>query len=241
MVELRMRELRARTGLSRQTIHFYVTQGLVDGPRKTGRTTGYYTEAHVERLALVRKLQKEHFLPLRAIRMVLANPAEWTALATFSPKQREMLALIKERVSPRASDVDAERLIDLRGVLARTGVTRPDFAALARLGLVRVVVRSGRRRISAEDAWLVELWSRVRAAGFVRELGFAPDLLALFDDGVSRIFEEEKRILARLTIQLSAPRVAELVERALPLVHAFLVRAHERKVRELFASAKGSR
>ena len=66
-----MRDLCARTGLSRQAIHFYVAQGLVEAPKKTGRTMGYYTEAHVERILLVRRLQEEHFLPLKAIRAMI--------------------------------------------------------------------------------------------------------------------------------------------------------------------------
>jgi hypothetical protein len=39
-----------------------------------------------------------------------------------------------------------------------------------------------------------------------------------------------------MSATLPPVRVAELVERALPLVHAFLVRSHQAKVRELFAS-----
>jgi DNA-binding transcriptional MerR regulator len=236
MAELRMRDLCARTGLSRQTIHFYVEHGLVEAPAKTGRTMAYYTEAHVERLALIKRLQDEHFLPLRAIRAILDDPREAEALVAFTPAQREVLASVKAKVSHDARDSDVE----VAPLLAKTGVTRGDFTELVRLGLVAVAARGRKRFVSAEDAWLVELWGRVRAAGFTRERGFMPDLLLLFEEGVGRIFEQEKRILARLASELPADVVADLVNQALPLVHALLVRSHERKVRDLFASMGAS-
>jgi DNA-binding transcriptional MerR regulator len=225
-----MRDLCARTGLSRQAIHFYVEQGLVDPPHKTGQTMGYYTEAHVERILLVRKLQDEHFLPLKAIRAMLAPSVEDDEL---SPAQREVLASVKARLSPATPTQTSEASVAVGPLLSRTGVTRGDLAELERLGLVSRVTKG---RLTAEDAWVVELWGEVRAAGFVRELGFEPELLAIFARAIDQMFREEKKILARLAVTLPAARVAEMVDRALPLVHRFLVRAHEQKVRTLFAS-----
>jgi hypothetical protein len=130
--------------------------------------------------------------------------------------------------------------VDVTPLLAQTGVSREDLAELVRIGLVAITSRGRKRFVSAEDAWLVGLWGRVRAAGFTAERGFMPDLLLLFEEGVARIFEREKRILARLAGELPPDVVADLVNEALPLVHAFLVRSHERKVRELFASMETS-
>lgn len=61
----RMREL---SGLPRQAIHFYIQQGLLPEGEKTGRNMAYYSAQHVERLKIIRKLQQERFLPLKAIR-----------------------------------------------------------------------------------------------------------------------------------------------------------------------------
>ncbi|HMY59542.1 MAG TPA: MerR family transcriptional regulator, partial [Pseudomonadota bacterium] len=68
---LRMKDLCARTGLPRQAIHFYIREGLLPEGRKTGRNMAYYGEEHIERIALIRRLQEERFLPLRAIKVVL--------------------------------------------------------------------------------------------------------------------------------------------------------------------------
>lgn len=227
-----MREVMERTGLSRQAIHFYVEQGLVDPPHKTGKTMGYYTEAHVERILLVKKLQQEHFLPLKAIRAMLDDRQ-----GDFTRAQRQVLREVKARLPAATTGADAAPPdVPLAPLLAKAGLSRRDATELERAGMIEIV----RGRVTAEHAWLVELWGEVRAAGFTRELGFGPELLAIVDRGVAAIFEDEKQILLRLAAALPAPRVAAMVERALPLVHAYLVRLHQTKVRALFASLEGS-
>jgi DNA-binding transcriptional MerR regulator len=224
---LRMRDVMQRTGLSRQAIHFYVAEGLVPPPTKTGQTMGYYDEAHVERILLVRKLAEEHFLPLKAIRAMLDD-----RVGGMTRAQQAVLREVKAKLPATTTTLDARPTIALAPLLARLDLPRREVSELERAGVVRV---SG-GKVSADAAWLIELWRDVRAAGFTRELGFGPELLAIYERGVEQIFVEEQQILARIATTLPAPKVAAMVERALPLVHAFLVRLHQTKVRALFQS-----
>jgi DNA-binding transcriptional MerR regulator len=230
MAELRMRDVMQRTGLSRQAIHFYVEQGLVEPPVKTGKTMGYYSDAHVERILLVRKLAEEHFLPLKAIRAMLEDKQ-----GDFTRAQHQVLREVKARLPEATTSVDVTAL-PLAPLLEKAKLSRRDAAELERAGFIAVV----RGRVSAEHAWFVELWGEVRAAGFTRELGFGPELLNIFEHGVDAMFEEEKKILSRLAATLPAARVAEMVERALPLIHSYLVRLHQSKVRALFSQVEAS-
>jgi len=72
---LRMAELSARSGVPRETIHFYLREGLLPRPRKGGRTVAYYGEEHLERLRTIRRLREEKYLPLAVIRRLLDAPA----------------------------------------------------------------------------------------------------------------------------------------------------------------------
>jgi len=226
MAELRMRDVIERTGLSRQAIHFYVEQGLVEPPHKTGKTMGYYNEGHVERILLVRKLQEEHFLPLKAIRAMLDDQQ-----GDFTRAQQQVLRDVKARLPAETIAVD-DVDVPLAPLLDKTGLSRREVGELERAGLVEI----SRGKLTADHAWLVELWGEVRAAGFTRELGFGPELLVMFERGIERIFSEEKQVLSRIAAALPAAQVAGMVERALPLVHAYLVRLHQTKVRALFAA-----
>lgn len=61
-------ELATRAGVTTRTIRYYVEQGLLPAPER-GRPAEY-TEDHVQRLDLIRRL-KEQYLPLEEIRAML--------------------------------------------------------------------------------------------------------------------------------------------------------------------------
>lgn len=227
---LRVKDVCARTGLSRQAIHFYVEQGLVEPPKKTGKTMAYYSEAQVERILLVRKLQDEHFLPLKAIRAMLEGGVSLT------DAQRRALGDVRARLSPATVAIETGD-VEVGALLRRTKLSRRDVAELEHAGLIQIARGSGRSIMPADQVWIVELWGKVRAAGFTREL-VGPELLVLFEKGIEQMFAAEKKILARMTGALPPERVAEMIERALPLIHTFLVRSHQTKVRALFATVE---
>jgi DNA-binding transcriptional MerR regulator len=226
MAALRMRDVMEQTGLSRQAIHFYVEQGLVDPPHKTGATSATYTQAHVERIKLIRKLQDEHFLPLKAIRAMLDDES-----GGFTRAQQQVLRDVRARLPAATTRAPEAADVPLAPLLARTGLGRADVKDLERRGVIEVV----RGKVTADDAWVIELWGEVRRAGFTRDLVGA-EVLVMMERGVERIFEDEKQILGRMIAARPAAQVAELIERALPLIHAYLVRLHETKVRALFAN-----
>lgn len=59
-------ELSDRGGVSQRTVRYYIQQGLLPSPETRGPGAHYTTE-HLDRLRLIRRLQKEH-LPLAEIR-----------------------------------------------------------------------------------------------------------------------------------------------------------------------------
>ncbi|MFP4475169.1 MAG: MerR family transcriptional regulator [Desulfatibacillaceae bacterium] len=67
----RISEVEELTGVPRRTIHFYLQQGLLHSPRKTGKTMAYYDDTHLEALRAIKKA-KDEGLPLFAIRERLA-------------------------------------------------------------------------------------------------------------------------------------------------------------------------
>lgn len=68
----RIGHLERISGVPRRTIHFYVDQGLLHRPRKTGKTMAYYDNRHLRRLEFI-KASKHRGLPLIAIRENLSD------------------------------------------------------------------------------------------------------------------------------------------------------------------------
>src|SRR3954469_13390158 len=68
---LKMRELAEASGVSAGTIKHYLREGLLPEPVKTSRNMAYYPPEFVERIRLIKQLQEERFMPLKAIRSLL--------------------------------------------------------------------------------------------------------------------------------------------------------------------------
>ena len=74
-------ELADLAGVTPRTVRYYMAQGLLPSPGASG-PGAKYDDTHLERLRLVRRLQREH-LPLAEIRQRLAGLDD-TAIATLA-------------------------------------------------------------------------------------------------------------------------------------------------------------
>ena len=232
----RMKDLSDRTGLPRQVIHFYIQQGLLPEGHKTGRNMAYYGESHLTRIQLIRQLQNERFLPLKAIRAVLNEQDD-----AFSPEQRRLLLDVKHRLGPLLGDAartQAPETVELRPLLLRTGVSRDDALEIERLGLLTTRKVKGKISIAKADAWILEVWGDMRRLGFSHALGFEPKDMLVFVDAVTSLFKRETEILRERLSHLSPDQVAPMVERSIPIIGTFLARYHESLIRSLFASVQ---
>lgn len=231
----KMKDLCERTGLPRQVIHFYIQQGLVPEGHKTGRNMAYYGEEHLERVLLVRRLQHERFLPLKAIRALLENRDE-----AFSLAQRQQLRDVQSHLPPSLRPRDERPpTIDADELLQQLGLGRDDLDGMVEIGLLAADpdhAPDGPVRIARDDAWLLELWSEIRRAGFTTELGFSARDLALYEETVSQMFQREIAMLTSRLEGLAPERAAQLVERALPLVHMFIARYHVERAKRFFTT-----
>ncbi len=64
---LKISDLERITGIGRSAIHFYLREGLLSPPQRTGKTMAYYGAGHIEELRRIRDLQEEGY-PLALIR-----------------------------------------------------------------------------------------------------------------------------------------------------------------------------
>jgi DNA-binding transcriptional MerR regulator len=230
----RMKDLCELTGLGRQAIHFYIQRGLLPPGHKTGRNMAYYGEEHLERLRLIKKLQHERFLPLKAIQAILDDQQ-----AAFDSSQRALLLEVKQHLGQSLGvGADApEETVDVGPLLERLGVARSAFDRLVALELLGSRHDpEGHEVIAADDVWLLETWAEVHRLGFVEDLGFTVDDVVVYDEIVQQLFQREAQILAPRMPNVSPERAAEMIERALPVVHNLITGLHRAKIRNFLAS-----
>ena len=68
---MKIRDLVERTRVSKETVHYYIREGLLPKPRKRGRNIADYDESYVERIRMIKELQDNYFLPLSLIKNIL--------------------------------------------------------------------------------------------------------------------------------------------------------------------------
>ncbi len=230
----RMRDLCERTGLERQTIHFYIQEGLLPEGTKTGRNTAYYGEEHVERLTLIRRLKDEQFLPLKAIRAVLGGKA-----AGFSKQQRAVLADVKARLARRpagrALTHGQADLVAAAAMASAAGVEVRDVEELVDAGLLRGERRGGRLEVRRDGEWLVAAWRELSRAGLSRERGFVPADFGMIDEAVTELLGRERDLFFDRIGHLPAAEIAAALERAVPVLSDVLSRLFTERVRDALA------
>ena len=74
-MEYKVSELANKAGVTKRTIHYYISKGLLLPPEGNG-VNSLYNDEHLQRILLIKKLQAE-YMPLNKIReYILENPAE---------------------------------------------------------------------------------------------------------------------------------------------------------------------
>ncbi len=69
---LRISDLEKISGIGRSTIHYYLREGLLSPPRKTGKTMAYYDKGHARELEEIRELQAGGY-PISYIREIMSG------------------------------------------------------------------------------------------------------------------------------------------------------------------------
>ena len=74
-MKYKVSELADKSGVTKRTIHYYISKGLLLPPEGSG-VNSLYNDEHLERILLIKKLQAE-YMPLNKIReYILENPTE---------------------------------------------------------------------------------------------------------------------------------------------------------------------
>jgi DNA-binding transcriptional MerR regulator len=130
---MRMAELAKLSGVARETIHYYLREGLLAPGEKSGKTISYYDDSHLERLRLIRHLREEKYLPVAVIRSILRAGLEGS-LGSDLDTLADVLMLdptLAEPVQSTPDDEEAKRVARELGLVDPGD--RPDDPTVARV------------------------------------------------------------------------------------------------------------
>ncbi len=70
---MKIRELVKRTGVPKETIHFYIREGLLRKPRKSSVNSAEYNESYVDQIQLIKNLRDNFYLPIPQIKKIVKD------------------------------------------------------------------------------------------------------------------------------------------------------------------------
>lgn len=228
--ELRMRDLVRETGLSRQTIHFYLSAGLLPRPTKTGRNTAIYNQEHVRRARLIKDIQEKHFLPLRAIRALLEDTDD----SSLSAEQRSLIKELRVRLGAPVAAHHRQRVL-LADVLEQNAIPASEIGEFRDRGVISVEGTGTTASVSQEDAQLLHCWSRLKAIGISPERGFMPRDLDIVEDAMTRLVRREMEFFTERYASAGGDEAARVVTEAVPIVNQIISIVHWKKTWAFFA------
>ena len=166
---------------------------------RTSRNMAYYPPEYVERIALIKRLQEERFMPLRVIKGALEeDPERVRALIELEDR-------ILERALASAEDRGACRA---KAVRERYDVPRNVLERLAEIG----VLTPNRAATTQDDVKIIEAIASFRAGGYEEALGFTVYDTLRYREALEPLVQEEVRaLLERLAGEVDVERAMEIV------------------------------
>ncbi|WP_421860575.1 MerR family transcriptional regulator [Parvibaculum sp.] len=202
---MKMKELEAATGVGRETIRYYIREGLLPEPVRPKRNVAVYGRAHVKRLNLIRKLQQERHLPLSIIRTIVTSETGESA-GGF-----EALIGLEAAMGPLLSDGRNLAPKKIADVAKDTGLALSDIRKFAEVGLIHIDQRDGGEWLNQRNVRIMEIIAQTRADGYTPDVGYTVESYEIYPQMIELL--SRKAVVgfySRLGDKLDQPAAAKL-------------------------------
>jgi DNA-binding transcriptional MerR regulator len=166
---MKISELSSRTRVPKETIHYYVREGLVPKPKKRGRNVADYDESFVERIYLIKEIQDHFFLPLSLIKAIIKRQDK-------SPELKALLKLRMGYFSPLEQLLEKE-VVGADAFAKATGMGKKWIVKFMGWGIITPESRDGVDVYSRDDVILGRLLVDLDRAGFGPKDGIDPSVV----------------------------------------------------------------
>ena len=214
----RIKDLTEITGISKEAVRFYITQGLLPPAVKTAHNMGWYSDRHVELLRFIQKLQTEQFLPLKAIRALLNGEQN----LDFTDAQGRAFEDMRRKIAAENRDLTVSD--DPAKLAQELGLSRWEQKELRALGL------AAEGTVSISDVEITRQWIAIRDAGLSLERGFSPANLGYIKDIVEIALRSELQLFADRIRELDSEEAAKVIDIVIPALNRIFALFHERRV-----------
>jgi len=224
--DVKISELAGCAGVSKETIHYYVREGVLRKPRKTGKNKADYNESYVEQIRIIKRLQDDYFLPLSLIKKIIKH------LKKQSRSEKSSFQFLSQHFRP----IDRLLSTEIFGEDAfreATGLGRKWLAKMEEWGVIAAELRGGDPVYLQDDVIIGKLLVDMDRTGFGPKDGYNPEDLRHIADFIREYVKRSQKgyyqsSLERLTSE-------ELVEKGVmftEIMSLFFYHLYRKLVRE---------
>ncbi len=226
---MRIGELCKRTGLSKQTIHYYIREGLLRRPRKRGKNAAEYNEGYVEQIQLIRTLQENYFLPLSIIKVILKR------IRRLSLPERSSFLFLSEYLRPLELLLTSE--VEGREEFKRiTGLKEKYLTMFEDWQVITPESRDGKLIYCQEDVIIGKIMVTIDRLGFGPKDGTDPEDLKRITDFVrDYVVNSQKSYYEPRLAQLSQRELEEKGSKATEAMSLFFYHIYRKLFRQHYS------
>jgi DNA-binding transcriptional MerR regulator len=171
---MKIRELIKQTGVSKETIHYYMREGILQRPRKTGKNSADYSESHVEQIRTIKALRENYFLPIPVIKKLIKKHKKQT-----HPEKSSFQFLI-EKFKPLEQLLSSEGVAGRQAFKDATGLSEKWLAKMEDWGIITPLIKDKEPYYSQDNVIIGRLLVEMDRTGIGPRDGFDPAELSTF-------------------------------------------------------------
>lgn len=223
---MKISELVKRTSVSKETIHYYVREGLVSKPRKPGKNIADYSDDCIDQIKTIKKLQDNYFLPLSVIKKIIKK----------HKKQSSSAQLSFEVLSDFLRPLDHFLAAEIKGrdeFRKTTGIGRKWLAKMEDWGVITADKKNGEPVYSQNDVIIGKLIVEMDRTGYGPKDGTDPEDLRHIADFIrDYIISSQKKFFNGWRRELSAQDLQEKKVKIREIMSLFFYHLYRKLVRE---------
>ena len=172
---MKIGELVKRTGVTRETIHYYIREGVLRKPRKTARNAADYHEGYIDQIHLVKSLRENYFLPIPVIKKLIQK------MRKESPTDQHSFRFLSEYFRP-LDHLFSGSLAGEEAFMEATGMGAKWLNKFEDWGIITFEMQNGEKTYSRENVIIGKLLVEMDNIGMGPRDGIDPENLRHYTD-----------------------------------------------------------
>ncbi len=223
---MKISELVKHTHVSKETIHYYVREGLVSKPKKLGKNVAFYEESCIHQIKTIKRLQDNYFLPLSVIKKIIKTHK------TKPDTEQLSFEVLSELIKPMDYFLASE-ISGREAFRKATGLGRKWLAKMEGWGVITPAGENGNSVYSQDDVIIGKLIVEMDRTGYGPRDGTDPEDLRRIADFIREyIITAQKSFFQAKGSELSPEELRGKKVKIREIMSLFFYHLYRKLVRE---------